>query len=60
MEIQNLRNVVGCEKGVLVAESDERAMWRTMNQLKLGLEHGHASAFGADQRARDVKAVLRK
>src|SRR5580704_9442355 len=60
MEIQNLRDMVRGEKSVFVAKSNERAMRRTMNQPKLGLEYGRASTFGSDQSARNVKATLWK
>src|SRR5580700_4452507 len=60
MEIQNLRNVIRSEESVFVSESDESTMRGTMDQLELGLQHRHASAFGADERAGNVKPVLRK
>ena len=38
MELQNFRDVIGGEEGVLVAEADERSMLRALDQLHLGFE----------------------
>ena len=48
MKIQNSGTWSVARKGVLAVKLNEHAVRRTMDQLKLGLEHCHASAFGAD------------
>ena len=56
--LENRRHVIGRGKRVRIAEPDQRAMLRALDQAQLRLEHDRAGAFGAHQRARDVEAVL--
>ena len=50
--------MIGGRKRVRVAETDERPVLRAVDQRSLRLEHDRAGAFGADERARHVEAVL--
>src|SRR4029450_8179574 len=45
-------------KGVGVAEPDQRAMLRAMNQLHRCFQDHRARAFSADKRAGEVEAIL--
>ncbi len=58
IEFENLGHVIRGRERVAVAEADQRSVLRAVNQPQLRLEHDHAGAFGADQRARHVEAVL--
>ncbi len=56
----DLRAVVGRVKNIRVAEDQQRTDRRIVDQLHRRLENGHASAFAASERARDVKALFRQ
>ena len=52
--------MIGRGKSVAVAEADQRAVLRALDQPQLGFEHDHARALCADQRARHVESVFRQ
>ena len=59
LELENLRDVVGRRKGVGIAEADQRAVLRAVDQRHLGLEHDGAGAFACPTSARaTLKPVL--
>ena len=58
--LQDERHIVGGDEGIGKAEADEDAARRAVHQAQRCFEHGDAGAFAADQRARDVEAILRK
>ena len=59
LELEDLRHVVAGGVDVRVAEHEQRARLRARSSRSIvGLQNGDAGAFGADQRARDVEAVL--
>ena len=51
-------NVVGALINVRVSKDKQHAFGRTFDQPARGFENGDARAFGTDQRARNVEAIL--
>ena len=58
LQIENFHDVIGGFEGVFVADADQRAVLRTVNEADLRFENYGAGAFGANQRARHVKITL--
>ncbi len=58
LETENARHVIGSREGVPVPQSDQRSVWWAVDQPELCLEDDRARAFGAYERARDVKAAF--
>ena len=56
--LHDLGNVVGAEINVGPSDDEQHSRRRTLDQSASRFEHRDASAFGADQRARHVKAVF--
>ncbi len=57
LKAQDLRNMVGRDKSILIPNSDQRPMLRAGDQLYLGFEHRHAGAFCPDQRASHIESL---
>ena len=58
MKIENFHDVIGGLERIFVAERDKRTMLGTVNETNFRFENYGASAFGANQRARNVKIAL--
>src|SRR5437660_1534702 len=56
--LHDLRDVVGTEINIWPSDEEQRPRWRTLDQTAGGFENRAASTFGADERARHVKAVF--
>src|ERR1700674_3764355 len=56
--LHDLRDVVGAEIDIGPSDDDEHPRRRTLDQATGGFENRNASSFGADQRARHVKAIF--
>ena len=56
----DLLDRVGRQEDVRESQDEERPAWRAGDQPGRRFENGDAGAFGADQRPRDVEAVLRQ
>ena len=54
----DLGHVVGALINVRIGDDQQHAFRRTLDQTAGGFENGDASAFGADERASDVEAIL--
>src|SRR2546430_5082918 len=56
MELQYLRNMIGCEECISISQSNKCTMLRTVNQFQFSFEHNGARTFGSDQRARNIES----
>src|SRR4030081_3642926 len=59
-KFQDLWNVIGCRKRVLVTKPNESPVLRTLNQRKLCLQNDRACALGPDQSTRHIESSFRK
>ncbi len=58
--LENRGHVIGRRKRVRIAEADEHAVLRAVDEPQRRAEHDRARAFGADERPGDMEAVLGK
>src|SRR6266436_3050498 len=56
--LHDLRDVVSAEINIGPSDDDERTRRRTLDQAAGGFENRDASAFGADESTRHVKAIF--
>src|ERR1019366_7540707 len=56
--LHDLRDVVGADVNIGPSDNEQHARRGTLDEAAGGFENGDASAFGADQRARHVKAAF--
>ena len=59
-ELENFRNIVGGEIGVVVTKPNEPALMGTFNKLQPGGEDRNARAFCPHQRPRQMESVFRQ
>ena len=57
---EDFHHMVGRGKDIGVAQDEEGARRRAVDEAHRGREDGDAGALGADQRTGDVEAVLRQ
>ena len=58
--LEDLRHLVGCRIDVGIAEHHQCPRPRAVDETDRRLEHGHARALAADERARDVEPLFRQ
>src|SRR2546429_1143359 len=59
-EPQYLRNMIGCEERISIAQSNKGAVLRTVNQFQLSFECDCTSTFCSDECACEVESSFRQ